>query len=357
MFTETDLRELLDFSPSTPMLSLYLNTEPSQGNADAYKLRLRGMLKDTNLPQDAAAVEHFFTHEYNWAGRAVAVFSCAEKNFFRAYPLALPVHDHVSLADRPSVKPLANLFDNYGGYGVVLVDKQGGRLFSFHLGELQEQEGVLGELVKHTKRGGTAGNTTAHMEEVIDRNMKDVVDFAVHFFETHHIRRILLGGTDDNIALFRALLPKAWQSLVMGTFPMSMTASHTEVLHRALEIGLQAEHRREERLVEELVDLAAKGGSAITGLEGTLIAASQDRVQTLVVAEGFRSTGYHCRGCDALSLQPEKSCKLCGEKVEKVSDVVDRAISRVMRSGAAVEVVQVTPTMEQIGLIGARLRY
>ena len=35
-----------------------------------------------------------------------------------------------------------------------MVDKQGARLFYFHLGELREQEGVLGESVKRTKRGG-----------------------------------------------------------------------------------------------------------------------------------------------------------------------------------------------------------
>ncbi|HZU86211.1 MAG TPA: hypothetical protein VFF78_01935 [Anaerolineaceae bacterium] len=366
MLTENDLRELLDFSPSTPMLSLYLNTEPSEGNADAYKLRMRSMLKEVILPEDVAAVERYFNHEYNWAGRAVAIFSCAAKNFFRAYPLALPVRDRISVTDRPGVQPLANLMDNYGGYGVVLLDKQGARLFSFHLGELREQEGVLGETVKHTKRGGAssvhgqrggAAGQTGHMDELIDRNMKDIVDFAVHFFEAQHSRRILLGGTEENLSLFRGLLPKAWQSLVMGEFAMSMTASHTDVLHRAMQVGLQAERHREARLIEEIIDLTAKGGNAVTGLEGTLAAVSQDRVQTLFVAEGFHSAGYHCLGCDALSLQRGLQCNLCGAKLEKVIDVVDRAISRAMRSGAIVEVVQTTPPVEKIGLICARLRY
>jgi peptide chain release factor subunit 1 len=366
MFTESDLRELLDFSPSNPILSLYLNTEPSEGNADAYKLRMRSLLKEVNLPQDVSAVEHYFTHEFNWAGRAVAVFSCSAQNFFRAFPLAIPVRDYVSVADRPSVTPLANLLDNYGGYGVVLLDKQGARLFSFHIGELREQEGIFGKVVKHTKRGGASSfpgrrggiaGRTDHMEEIIDRNMKEVADFAVHFFEMHPIRRILLGGTDENVALFRVLLPKAWQSLVMGEFPMSMTASHTEVLHRTMEIGLLAERHREEHLIEEMIDLDAKGGNAVTGLERTLVTVSQDRVQILVVAEGFHRSGYHCLGCHTLSLQREASCKLCGEKIVKVRDVVELAISRVMRSGATVEVVQTTPVMEKIGLIGARLRY
>lgn len=74
---------------------------------------------------------------------------------------------------------------------MVLVDKQGARLFSFHLGELQEQEGVMGEAIRHTKRGGgsqaagrrggTAGQTD-YVEEMADRNIKEVIEAATRFF-------------------------------------------------------------------------------------------------------------------------------------------------------------------------------
>ena len=84
----------------------------------------------------------------------MAVFSCAPEGFLRAFSLALPVASRVRINNQPHVKPLADLLDSYGGYGVVLVDKQGARLFSFHLGELQEQEGLMGESIRHTKRGG-----------------------------------------------------------------------------------------------------------------------------------------------------------------------------------------------------------
>ena len=66
MFTDTDLRELAVFSAPTPVLSIYLNTEPNRGNADAYKLRLRNMLKEMDLPEDVEAVEHYINHEFDW---------------------------------------------------------------------------------------------------------------------------------------------------------------------------------------------------------------------------------------------------------------------------------------------------
>ncbi len=367
MFTDNDLRELLEFVSPDPILSLYLNTDPAQGNADAYRLRLRAMLKEINLARDVTAVEDYFSREYGWTGKSVAVFSCAAQSFFRAYPLAVPVRNLLHVSDRPSVKPLADLLDNYGGYGVVLVDKQGARLFFFHLGELREQEGMMGEAVKHIKRGGAssfpgrrggmAGRTNFE-EEKIERNMKDAADFAIRFFEANHVRRILIGGTEDNIHLFRGLLPKAWQSLVMGTFAMAMTASHSEVLSKALQLGLEAERQREQRLVEELVTLAAKGSAAVVGLSDTLAAINQGRVKTLTFVEGLQKEGYLCPSCGALSANVEDPCTHCGlARMERTLDVVDLAVHAVMHNGGEVATAPLSPAFEKVGSIGALLRF
>jgi peptide chain release factor subunit 1 len=298
----------------------------------------------------------------------VAVFSCAAQNFFRTYPLAVPMSNLVRVSDRPAVKPLADLMDNYGGYGVVLVDKQGARAFYFHLGELREQEGVLGEAVKHVKRGGassvpgrrggTAGRTDS-MEQVVDRNMKDAVDFAVRFFDENKVRRVLIGGTDDNVSLFRSLLPKAWQSLIMGTFNMAMTASATEVRERALQIGMEAALEAESMLIDDLVTSAAKISGAVAGLVDTYGAVNHDRVRTLVIVENLRHESYICSKCGALYLtKTDETCPLCGAgKLERTRDGIEMAVNTVMRKGGDVNVVRSTPAMDKLGGIGAFLRY
>lgn len=367
MFSDTDLRELLEFKSSVPVLSLYLNTDLTEGNADANRLRLRNMLKEINLPEDISAVERYFNHQYDWSGRAVAIFSCSSQSFFRAYPLAIPVRNMIQISDRPSVKPLADLLDTYGGYGVVLVDKQGARLFFFHLGELLEQEGVLGETVKHTKRGGASSfpgrrggisGRTNYMEEKIERNLKESADFANRFFEEKHVRRVLIGGTDENVALFRSQLSKAWQSLVMGTFPMSMTASHVEVLSKAEQIGVEAEKQREQRLVDHLITTAAKGGGAVVGTESVFDAINHDRVKALLVEEGLPQPGYVCDTCGALYVAMQESCSVCGKgKVERTLDAIEMAVSGVMRRGGEIDIVRASSALTKVGSIGALLRY
>ena len=358
MLSESDLRELVEFTAQSSVLSLYLNIDPSQGNADAMKLRARSLIKDIPLPQDLEAIQHYLDLQFDWSGRGLAIFTCAAEGFFRAYPLAVPVRNLVQVGDRPSVKSLADILDNYGGYGVALVDKQGARLFHFHLGTLVEQEGVFGEEVKHVKsggassvhgqRGGSAGQERA-VEVSVERNMKDAAAFAAHFFETHHVRRVLIGGSDDNTSAFRSHLPKIWQSLVVGSFAMAMTASHTEVLTKTIQVGRESEAHREAVVIDKVITGAAQG-SAVIGLEATLAAVNEGRVQTFVLAEAFRKVGYRDRESGALSLTN-------GHDAEKVFDVVELAVSAVIRHGGEVEVVQPSEAFEMLGSAGAILRY
>jgi hypothetical protein len=108
MLTETNLKELLVFQSVNPVVSVYLNTDPTQGSSDVYKSNLRSMLKDINLSGDVEVAESYFSTEYNWSGRSVALFSCAAEGFIRAYSLAIPVRnrDH----RRPSLCKTAGVF-------------------------------------------------------------------------------------------------------------------------------------------------------------------------------------------------------------------------------------------------------
>ncbi len=365
MFTDSVLRELLNYSSPDPVLSVYMNTDMTEGTADALKLRLRTLLKEVHLPRDEAAILNYFELEREWTGRSLAMFSCAPQNYFRAFPIAVPIRSRIFVGEHPYVKPLADLLDSYGGYGVVLVDKQGARLFQFHLGELIEQDGILGDEVRHTKRGGAStvpgrqggiAGRTRHSEETVERNLKESAEFAAKFFEENHVRRILIGGTDDNINQFQSYLPKSWQSLIVGTFPISMTARPDEVQKKALEIGQQAERRRETRLVENMITSAAKGAGGVVRLDETLSAVHDGRVQTLVVREGYRAKGFQCQGCGYITTQELKVCPFCGKSFDQIKDAVEMAVRKVMQNGGDVEIVYENPKLEEIG-IGGLLRY
>lgn len=366
MFTEHDLRELLDFKTGHPVLSVYLNTDPSQGSADAYKLRLRSMLKDVKLEKDVELVESYFDFEYDWSGRGVAVFSCQPEDFFRAYSFAVPIEDRLRISERAHVKPLADLLDSYGGYGVALVDKIDARLFYFHLGELLEEEELSGENVRRTKRGGgsqapgrrggTAGQTN-YSEEVAERNIKEAADFAARFFSENNVRRVMIGGTEENVIVFRNHLPKSWQSLVIGNFPINKNASQAEVMQRALEVGQEAERIKQVKLVQTIVSNAGKGRGGVVDLEDTLNAVHDGRVHSLVIREGYRAPGYRCQGCGYLTSEQLDRCPFCENEFDTIDDAVELAVRRVMRDSGEVEVLRDSEQIEDFHEIGALLRY
>jgi peptide subunit release factor 1 (eRF1) len=368
MLEEQDLQELISYPAKSPVLSVYLNTDPATGSADSTKLRLRQMLKkyEADSAEDVARMHRYIEHEYAGAGRSLAVFSSAAEGFFRSHPLSLPVRDRVRLLDRPYVKPLVDLLDNYGHLGVALVDQQGARLFHFHLGVLREQEGTVGEEIRKTKRGGGSqapgrrggvAERTRDTDETADRNLRAAVEFATRFFSESRIRRVLIGGTDENVARFIELLPKTWRSLVMGSFPVEMSAGHSEVYDKALSIAQQAEREAEARLVTAVITAAAKGQGGVVRLDDTLQAAHAGQVQTLVICEGLQAPGYRCQGCEFLTAQAIDACPFCGESFEKIPDAVEMAVRRVIRDGGEVVVVRDSRELEKAGSIGAQLRY
>ncbi len=365
MLTRNELQELLDFKAQHPVVSVYLNTDPARGNADTYHLKLRTMLKEAHPPEeDAREIQRYFQQEYDWGGRSVAVFSCMGEGFFRAYPIAVPIRSRIRISpDRPHVKPLLRLMDTYGHYGVAVVDQQDARLFTFHLGELQAQEDVRGESVQRVKQGGSQSGgqrggevSSAILKEAVERNMRSAAKAAALFFKQHDVRRVLIGGTEENTAHFRNHLPKHWQSLLMGTFPISATASHAEVLEKALEIGARAERQRQARLVENVVTGALKGQNGALGLNDTLQALQEGRVQTLLIQEGLRTPGKRCPECNYLTVGDLEACPYCNHSFEAVPDVIEIASQRVLRAHGEVEFVM-DQTLESHGGLGALLRY
>jgi peptide chain release factor subunit 1 len=359
MLSDTALQELLDYESSTPVLSVYLNTET---NADAYKLTLRSMLKGIDMAPDEEAVLRYIEHEFARQGRSVAIFSCAEEDFFRAYPLSVPVHSRIHVAEKPYVRPLANLLDAYGAYGVALVDKQGARFFYFHLGQLLEQEGVLGEEVRqgsssaHGRRSYEDTGVTNQDTNTAKKNFKEAAEYAVNFFEKQKVRRILLGGTEENLAQFQQALPKSWQSLIVGTFSVTMTANHQQILEEALKVGSKAEEKREAGLVQQMITSAAKAAEGVVGLRDTLHATHEGSVQTLLVDEDFHAPGYRCQSCLYITPEETDECPFCGGKFTELPDATEIAVRQVMLSGGVVEIVRNNLQMAEVG-IGALLRY
>lgn len=363
------LRELAKFQSDSPVLSVYLNVDPTEHTSEEYLLALRNMLDDVAgaaAVDDITATQRYFEHEHDWSGRGAVVFSCAASDFWRSYSLAVPVASGATVARRPYLSPLAALMDAYGKYAVGLVDRQRVRLFLFQLGEMVEQEAFEGKEVRKLKKGrGSSGGpgrrggapvSSRHEEEVAMKNLRAAAKATVRFNRQHKPQRLILAGAEHTIAQFRDLLPKHVQERIIGTFGADPGAALSEIRERSLEILQQVEEERKAAVVEAVFTAAAKGKEGTVGLDETLSAAHEGRIRTLVVGRHYHAHGYRCDRCGYLTTQALSTCPFCSGTFVKIPDAAEAAVTRVIEDGGEIEVLDENPRLQQAG-IGALLRY
>lgn len=368
MFSQQDLQELLSFDGGKAnVLSLYLNADIGQEPRDAVRLRVRSMLKEAGAEheKDAEAIERYLEYTHDWSKPGLAIFSCVAQDFLRIYPTAVAFRNRVRSRPKFYLKPLAHLLDYYAHYGVIIIDRVGARFFEYHLGELQVMGGTMGEDIRKVKKGrgssavGMRGGAEGGREEAeaIQRNMRDAAVMATDFFKHKPIRRLFIGGTAENTAHFRDLLPKQLQTCLADTFPMDMDASESEVREITLKLLTEANNKREAQLVENLVTAAAKNGNAVTGLDDTLHAAYEARIQTLIISDGYQVPGYEYEASGYLSAELLINTPEAAGEPREVSDVVEAAVERTLNHGGHIEVISDNERLESAGRIGAILRY
>jgi peptide subunit release factor 1 (eRF1) len=372
MFTKEDIKALATYrSETTPVLSVYLNVDITQLTVEQYRLTLKGLLKSASEQEarreDIEAVERYVELEYDGQGKGLAVFS--GERFWQAYALDLPVGDLVHVGAQPYVKPLADYFDAYDRYGVVLVDREGARLFLFNQGTLQDATGLLGqELKEHDDgaagRGGRSGrgsgqgraaSVEGHLDQVVMHNLRDTVNLTERFYKRGQCERIILGGTEENRAQFMSMLPKALQGKVIGDVSIDMYASASEVLDRTMGIIQSSVAERKAQLVQDLISASYNERGSL-GLAKTMVAVQEQRVQTLVISEGFGAPGSVCSHCGYLTLRQTNQCPVCEGRARQVPDVVELLVRRAL--GMDVEVVFVEDeALQEAGSIGALWRF
>jgi len=369
MFNQDDLHELAAYQGQTPILSVYLNVDPTEHKTDEYKLALRQMLKQaagSASPQDIAAVERYFDHQYDWSGRGVAVFSCAQEGLWRAYPLAVPVASRAVVARKPYVGPLAALIETFGSYVVALVDRQGVRLSLFEMGELQASDGYLGEEVRKLKKGrGSSGGpgrrggapiSSRREEGIVRRNIRDEVKMTRQFWRTHKPQHLIIAGAGPTVTRFRDALPKRLKSRVIGTFHAEMNAPEPVLREHSLRILQQVDAQRSAELVEAVFTSAAKGKRGVIRLADTLGAAHEGRIQTLIIARDYQQPGYQCQNCAYITDQQLDVCPFCAGTFAEIADAAEALVTKVIEDGGKVEVIDDHPKIAEFG-VGALLRY
>ncbi len=366
MIDQAALQELAGFQAvkqNARVLSLYLNTDQRTRTTESYRLTLRHLLESVQgraAAEDRNRIEEYVEKEYDRQSRGLALFSNAGEGLWRTFALMVPVQDTVFVGQRPYVRPLGDIVDTFARYGVALVDKEGAHLFVFHLGVLESVTGVAGEDIKRHKQGGwAAARYQRHEDTAAYRNLKEASEMVGEFVRDGQVRRLILGGTDANVAQFSALLPKSAQQAVIGTISADVTAGPAEVGEKSFALIHTIAAERKAQLVDQLITTASKGGPATLGLSNTLGPVLAGGAYHLILDDEFSAPAFRCDHCGYVSSEepPSGACPLCGTALRVLPDAADSLMRWAMEQGIDLTLVSKNPSLQAAGSVGALLRY
>jgi hypothetical protein len=361
MFANVDVRPLVEFeSRDHPVLSVYLNVDPQQRSLEQYKIALRNLLNSApnSAPDDLKRVENYVEMGYNRQGRGLVMVSCAAEDFWWAQSFQAPVEDSVFVSFRAYVRQLARLMDTYERYGVVHVDQEGARLYLFNMGNLEAVEGYLGEEIKQHKAGGWAAQRYQRREIGHARqNLQDTAELAEEFYRQANIRRLILAGTDKNVAIFKDLLSHRLRSMIVGQISARANATPNDIRNKALEMAQKADTAENISMTDTVIAQARSGGNAVLGLAETLTAVQSGRAQHVVVLADYAQPAYRFVDSGFILLELNEKSELQSGRIQPLPDAVDSVIRRAMVQDIGVSILDKHDELARAGKIGALTRY
>ncbi|MBK9181183.1 MAG: hypothetical protein IPM45_16780 [Acidimicrobiales bacterium] len=371
VISEDAVRELASLKGENgPVTSCYLDVDGSRylGHHDYQRqldLMLRRVRSKPGLGSAVAAdLDRIEAHVRRGVERAhvrgLAIFACSADGLWRVFELPVPVYSQIVVNHSPYVRQLELLVDEYERFGLLLADKQRARMFVFELGELIDRSELLDELPREfdDNRGHFwKTHQQSQLDEATLQHLRHAAAVAFHVFQGNGgFDRFLLGGTPEVTGDLERLLHPYLRERLVDHVQVPVNASLDQIRRAAHEAEERVERRREAELVARLRDAAGAGRKGVAGLDATLKALVQRRVEYLLVSQGFTAPGWRCEACGHLGMLG-RACPGCGEQMAHVEDVVEEAVEEALAQHCKLEICVGNADLDVLGRIGALLRF
>jgi len=369
------LRELAKFSAGNfPVVSVYLDTQwrDQHQREQVQAFLTRHVRQARALQWESVAARESLVHDLNrleeWGARLLrrtiditapgyALFACHGADMWIELPSPVPFEHEFIIADRPALRQLARLDEDYTNALVVLVDSRAARVCEVVLGGLLSETDFAAEFPGRHKQGGWAQmRYQRHVKDHMDRHHKEVADYLVSYLTAHPQTLIILGGQEDILANFRHFLPSQVQRQIIDALHLDIRAPEMRIVEVAREALARHEREEEQETVELLLNRAGHGGLAVVGLAETLAAANTGRVHQLVMHRDMHKPGWRCLACGSLGEETATQCPLCGGTVTAV-DLGEALVGKVLEMDGLVELIAPHPRLAAYEGVGALLRY
>ena len=377
MISRQDLERLIQRRDGGhPVLSLFLDMSVDSTNKRNHQVflwqkraqfeELENLTIGTGNGQEAGPggtfgrIQDWLDLEYDESNRGVVIYAELGGDWFEALQFPVPVQSRMVVAERPMVGPLAQVIRSYDHYGVVLLDREHVRILSVYLGTLLDELEFRGDPLptQHDVQAGGYSQTRYQRRklEEVKHFFKDFADEVERFVRRYQPEQLVLLGTDENVARFREYLPDSLLQRVVYTGPMGVDDPASEVLAR-LEPHLRAEHERhDQEVLAQVRDRAAHDYLATAGVQGTLTALQEGKVDTLVLARDGDVQGVRCTQCSFVFVRDVTRCPYDGTEEMQSVDVMEEMVRLAEKQGAEIQFADANALADLRGA-GALLRF
>lgn len=369
VLTESDVRELAGFKgEDAPVTSLYLDVDGS------HHIRRQDLLHELerlvkpvqkahadnpSVLRDLKRIEDHVRGGIDRSHvRGLALFSCAAHDFWRIVELPVAVRSQIIVNHTPAVRQLESVVDEFERFGVLLADKQRTRMMVYELGELVDSDEAFDELPRQEDDGRSIrkDGVRDHVQALAHQHLKQAADVAFRVLQAGRFDRLIIGAPPEIANELEALLHPYLKERLVARCHIRSDASLEEVRQAALEVEADVERRKEAEVVTRLRDAVGARSRGVAGLDDTLRALVERRVDVLLVSSEYAAPGWRCNGCGWIG-RVGRTCAVCASEMQAVDDVVEEAIEEAIAQSCEVEVCVGNADLDVLGQIGALLRY
>jgi peptide chain release factor subunit 1 len=377
MVSWEQLRELAGFRAAQGCaVSVYLDLDPSQvPTPPDVEVRVNSLIRRAErlveerkgglsreareaLKSDLQRIGTWFDDGFDRQGaQGVAVFTAGLDNFWSTLTTADRVPDDVRIASELYLAPLARLLGRGDATLVAAVGRERGDVYRLQDGVLveiaDETEEVPG---RHDQGGWSQARYERHIDEIVERHWRRVADTLDTCVRRLPGGRVVLIGAEDMRSDFESVLSNDVRGAVVGWATAEAHADSTALLEAAKPVLAAWWRGREEAVLDRWREEAGKKGRAAAGWEETLEAASDGRVELLLVQDGSDQRAYQCPQCGRAQ-SANGSCPLDGTTMESRDGGLDLALHQTLAHGGSVHVLRERQDLAPVGGVAALLRF
>jgi hypothetical protein len=197
----------------------------------------------------------------------------------------------------------------------------------------------------------------ARQDALVELHYKEVASTLAKWLDGSPVRRVVLCAQHDIATAFRRMLSPAVAPKVVGEIPFDAAVTIGQMLTSARAAANEARQRGQVELVGRIKEGLGKNGHGAAGFDEVLGGLQRGQIQTMAVDRNYRPPGWTCPDCDWAGLTMVEHCPICGAAPVPVADAVGELVRLAILQNSRVEVAEDIPVLDELGGIGALLRF